>query len=90
MNSGNLDFVYGATDWEGELTTTAVFAEVAVPLGDNIDINGAIRYEEFDELGVDTTDPKVTVFGEQQTRSLDELLQVPHTEWVQSTNCSVK
>ena len=61
MNSGNLDFVYGATDWEGELTTTAVFAEIAVPLGDNIDINGAIRYEEFDELGVDTTDPKLTV-----------------------------
>ena len=68
MNSGNLDFVYGATDWEGELTTTAVFAEIAVPLGDNIDINGAIRYEEFDELGVDTTDPKLTVLWRAQRR----------------------
>lgn len=61
MNSGNLDFVYGATDWNGELTNTAVFAEVALPLGENIDINGAIRYEEFDELGLDTTDPKITI-----------------------------
>ena len=61
MNSGNLDFVYGATDWAGELTNTAIFAEVGLPLGDSIDVNAAIRYEEFDELGLDTTDPKITV-----------------------------
>jgi outer membrane receptor protein involved in Fe transport len=61
MNSGNLDFVYGATDWSGTLTNTAVFAEVGLPLGENIDVNLAVRYEEFDELGTDTTDPKLTV-----------------------------
>ena len=61
MNSGNLDFVYGASDWEGKLTNTAIFAEVGLPLGDSIDVNAAIRYEEFDELGLDTTDPKITV-----------------------------
>jgi len=61
MNSGNLDFVYGAVDWGGELTNTAIFAEVGLPLGDSIDVNAAIRYEEFDELGLDTTDPKITV-----------------------------
>lgn len=61
MNSGNLDFVYGATDWDGTLTTTALFTEVAIPVGDDIDVNVAVRYEDFDEIGQDTTDPKITV-----------------------------
>ena len=61
MNSGNLDFVYGATDWDGKLTTTAVFTEIAVPVGEDIDVNVAIRYEKFDEIDQDTTDPKITV-----------------------------
>ncbi|MEL0048700.1 MAG: TonB-dependent receptor, partial [Gammaproteobacteria bacterium] len=61
MNSGNLDFVYGATDWNGTLTTTALFTEIAIPVGDDIDVNVAVRYEDFDEIGQDTTDPKVTV-----------------------------
>jgi iron complex outermembrane receptor protein len=61
MNSGNLDFVYGATDWDGKLSTTALFTEIAVPVGDDIDVNIAVRYEDFDEIGQDTTDPKITV-----------------------------
>ena len=61
LNSGNLDFVYGANDWEGELTNTAIFAEIGLPIGESIDVNAAIRYEEFDELGLDTTDPKITI-----------------------------
>jgi len=61
MNSGNLDFVYGATDWDGKLTTTALFTEIAIPVGDDIDVNVAVRYEDFDEIGQDTTDPKITV-----------------------------
>ncbi len=61
LNSNNLDFAYGADDWDGELSTTAFFAELRVPLGDNLEINLAGRYEEFDEIGEDTTDPKITV-----------------------------
>lgn len=61
MNSGNLDFVYGATDWNGKLSTTALFTEVAIPVGEDIDVNVAVRYEDFDEIGQDTTDPKITV-----------------------------
>lgn len=61
MNSGNLDFVYGATDWDGKLSTTAVFTEVAIPVGEDIDVNVAVRYEKFDEIDQDTTDPKITV-----------------------------
>ena len=60
-NTANLDFVYGATDWSGQLTTTAIFAEINVPVGDNLEINAAMRWEDFDELGVSTTDPKISV-----------------------------
>lgn len=60
-NTNNLDFVYGANDWHGGLTTTAIFGEIGIPIGDNLDINIAVRYEDFDEIGVDTTDPKITI-----------------------------
>lgn len=60
-NSANLDFVYGATDWGGTLTTTAVFAEVSIPVIDSLEINAAVRWEDFDELGESTTDPKLTI-----------------------------
>ena len=61
LNSDNLDFVFGARDWSGRLTTTALFAEISLPVTDWLDINAAVRYEDFDELGLDTTDPKITV-----------------------------
>ena len=60
-NSANLDFVYGATDWGGTLTTTAVFAEVSIPVIDSLEVNAAVRWEDFDEIGESTTDPKVTL-----------------------------
>lgn len=60
-NSSNLDFSYGATDWNGTLTTTAVFAEVNVPFGDRLEMNAALRWEDFDEIGESTTDPKVSL-----------------------------
>lgn len=61
LTTNNLDFVFGAQDWSGSLTTTAYFAEVAIPIGENFDINIALRYEDFDEIDEDTTDPKVTL-----------------------------
>lgn len=64
MNSGNLDFVYGVSDW-----TAAFFGEVAYVLAKNIDINAAVRCEDFDELGVETIDPKLTVLW----RATDDL-----------------
>ena len=60
-NTNNLDFAFGAQDWSGALTTTAFFVEVAVPIGDRIDLNVAARYEDFDEIGEDTVDPKATL-----------------------------
>jgi len=61
LNTNNLDFSFGAQDWKGTLTTNAVFAEVAIPVGDRFDINMAVRYEDFDELGEDSTDPKISL-----------------------------
>ncbi|NJN50650.1 MAG: TonB-dependent receptor [Gammaproteobacteria bacterium] len=61
LKSNNLDFAYGADDWNGEITTTAFFAELHIPIGDNLEVNIAGRYEEFDEIGEDTTDPKITL-----------------------------
>lgn len=61
LTSDNLDFVFGADDWKGTLTTTAAFAELAIPVGDLIEVNVAGRYEEFDEIGEDSVDPKISV-----------------------------
>jgi iron complex outermembrane recepter protein len=69
LTSDNLDFVFGARDWSGGLTTTAAFVEVAIPLGDMVELNIAGRYEDFDELGEDTFDPKFTLLF----RPLDSL-----------------
>ena len=61
LTTNNLDFVFGAQDWTGHLTTTAVFAEVGIPFGDYFQVNIAVRFEDFDEIDEDTTDPKITV-----------------------------
>ena len=61
LKSNNLDFAFGANDWEGRLTTNALFAEIGVPVLDNLEINLALRYEDFKELGTDTIDPKLTI-----------------------------
>ncbi len=69
LTSDNLDFVFGARPWDGELTTDAFFAELAVPIGNNLEVNAAVRYEDFDEIDEDSTDPKFTVLW----RPLDSL-----------------
>lgn len=61
LSSDNLDFVFGATQWESSLTTIAYFAELGVPITENLQLNLALRYEDFDELDENTTDPKVTI-----------------------------
>ena len=61
LATDNLDFVFGADDWSGQLTTTAFFVELGIPIADMWEINLAGRYEDFDEIGEDTVDPKITV-----------------------------
>ena len=61
FRQGNLDFAFGADDWDGELTTNSFFVEVAVPIGEMLELNVAGRYEDFDEIGEDTIDPKASL-----------------------------
>ncbi|MDP6375993.1 MAG: TonB-dependent receptor [Pseudomonadales bacterium] len=61
LNDNNFKFVYGAQDWDGELTTTALFVEVFVPITDRLELTVAGRYEDFDEISTDTLDPKATL-----------------------------
>lgn len=61
LTSDNLDFVFGADEWNGKLTTNAFFAEIGIPIGSRFQANLAVRYEDFDEINEDTTDPKITL-----------------------------
>jgi iron complex outermembrane receptor protein len=61
LTTNNLDFVYGAQDWDGELTTNSVFMELGVPITQWAELQVAARYEDFEELGEDTIDPKVSL-----------------------------
>ena len=69
LTADNLDFVFGADDWSGQLTTTAFFVEMGIPLGDMLEVNIAGRYEDFDEIGESTVDPKISLLF----RPLDSL-----------------
>ncbi len=69
-NTNNLDFAYGAQDWQGKLSTMAFFAEIGVPITDTLDINVAGRYEKIDEISADTVDPKISALW-QPTDSLN-------------------
>ena len=60
-NSNNLDFAFGIQDWSGTVTTNAAFAEIGIPLTESLEANLAVRYEDFDELSENTTDPKLSV-----------------------------
>ena len=57
-NNNNFKFIYGAQDWSNELSASSVFAEVFVPLTDRLELTFAGRYEDFDELGKNSFDPK--------------------------------
>ncbi|MGB1939496.1 MAG: TonB-dependent receptor plug domain-containing protein [Pseudomonadales bacterium] len=60
-NNNNFKFIYGAQDWTNELSASSVFAEVFVPVNEKLEITFAGRYEDFDELGQSSFDPKATL-----------------------------
>ena len=59
-NNNNYSFIFGAADFEGREDTLAAFVEVAVPVGDRIDLQLAGRVEDFEENDETTFDPKIT------------------------------
>lgn len=57
----NAAFRFGASNVRGELTTNAFFAELALPLLETLDLQLAVRREDFKQLNQNTTDPKLSL-----------------------------
>ncbi|MGH8235858.1 MAG: TonB-dependent receptor plug domain-containing protein [Steroidobacteraceae bacterium] len=45
----------------GEQSVTSVFGETIIPLTANLQLQAAVRYESYEDIGGDTTDPKVAL-----------------------------
>lgn len=58
-NQDRFSFVIGNADIYGEQDVWAAFAELAVPLTENLDIQLALRYEDYGGTTGNTVDPKV-------------------------------
>ena len=60
-NQDKFAFVIGNPDIGGEQDVVAVFGELALPVSDDIDIQIALRYEDYGGSIGDTIDPKLAV-----------------------------
>ncbi|HEY5569369.1 MAG TPA: TonB-dependent receptor, partial [Gammaproteobacteria bacterium] len=59
-NAGNFLFFAANPDFAGDRDVRAVFTELALPLSDTLDLQLAVRYEDYGG-GIDSTDPKVAL-----------------------------
>ena len=60
-NNDGFAFIIGGDDFEGDRDIFAVFAELAIPLSDTVDLSAAVRYEDYGDAIGDTLDPKISV-----------------------------
>ena len=60
-NAGTFAFLSIINDFDGTERATAVFAELAIPIGEKIDLQLAGRFEDFDALGESSFDPKASL-----------------------------
>lgn len=60
-NQDRFSFVIGNADIYGEQDVYAMFAELALPVSDDVDIQVALRYEDYGGTTGDTVDPKVAL-----------------------------
>ncbi|MFT6268419.1 MAG: outer membrane receptor protein involved in Fe transport [Alphaproteobacteria bacterium] len=60
-NQDRFSFVIGNADIYGEQDVIAVFGELALPVSDDIDVQIALRYEDYGGTTGDTIDPKFAV-----------------------------
>lgn len=58
-NQDSFSFVIGNPDFNGSLDVWAAFAEMALPVSDQLDIQLALRYENYGGSIGNTVDPKV-------------------------------
>lgn len=57
VNQGNLIFTRSAQDFSGDQDVFAVFLETDIPLAENLNLQLAVRHEDFGDNS--TTDPKI-------------------------------
>jgi outer membrane receptor protein involved in Fe transport len=60
-NQDKFSFVIGNADIYGEQDVYALFGELALPVSDDIDIQIALRYEDYGGTTGDTVDPKFAI-----------------------------
>jgi iron complex outermembrane receptor protein len=60
-NQDRFSFVIGNADIYGEQDVIALFGELALPVSDEIDVQIALRYEDYGGTTGDTIDPKLAV-----------------------------
>lgn len=58
-NQDRFAFVIGNADIEGDQDVYAVFAELALPVSEDLDVQIALRYEDYGGTTGDTIDPKL-------------------------------
>ena len=58
-NQDRFSFVIGNPDVKGDQDTWAAFAEVAIPVTEDLDVQVAVRYEDYGGTTGDTIDPKL-------------------------------
>lgn len=60
-NADGFAFLIGGEDFADDRTAKAVFAEIAIPLGEDLDLSAALRHESYGGNIGSTTDPKVSL-----------------------------
>lgn len=60
-NQDRFSFVIGNADIYGEQDVYALFGELALPVSDDLDVQIALRYEDYGGTTGDTIDPKLAV-----------------------------
>ena len=60
-NADNFGFLIGEQDYDGSQDVYALFTELALPVSDTIDIQAALRYEDYGGTIGDTIDPKLAI-----------------------------
>ncbi len=60
-NQDAFAFIIGSQDFAADRDVFAAFAEVLVPLSDNLELSAALRYEDYGGSIGDTIDPKVSL-----------------------------
>lgn len=59
--TGNLVFLFTGPNFSEDRTVSALFAEAAIPLTERVNVQAALRYEQYPEAIGESLDPKISV-----------------------------